>query len=95
MTVATVQQKIQPILEEYGITYAALFGSIARGEDKRTSDVDLMVRFGKPMGMVSYMHFLNALEHTLHKKVDLVTENSINHYVKPYILSDLKKIYEA
>lgn len=94
MTVGYIQQKIQPILEEYNISYAALFGSIARGEDRKTSDVDLMIRFGKPLGMFAYMKFINGLELALDKKVDVVTEKSINKFIKPYIIPDIKVIYE-
>ena len=46
------------------------------------------------MGMFSYMRFIDGLEKTLHKKVDVVTEKSINKFVKPYIIADLHVIYE-
>lgn len=94
MNVQTIQKKITPLLEEYGISYAALFGSVARGQDQKDSDVDLLVRLGRPMGMVKYMRFVNGLEASLNKKVDVVTEKSLNKYIRPHILSDLKVIYE-
>lgn len=92
MTVNDVKQKITPILEEYGISYAGVFGSVAKGEARNDSDVDLIVRFGRPMGMFTYMKFINGLETSLKRKVDVVTENSLNKYVKPYVLSDIKVI---
>lgn len=94
MTIADIKQKITPILEEYGITYAGIFGSFARGQSTEKSDVDLIVRLGRPMGMFSYMKFINGLEEKLNKKVDVVTEQSLNKHVKPYITPDLKVIYE-
>lgn len=94
MTVKDVKQKITPILQEYGISYAGIFGSVARGNAGDKSDVDIIVRFGKPMGMFTYMKFINGLESSLQRKVDVVTEKSLNKFVKPYILPEIKVIYE-
>ena len=94
MTIEEVRQKAYPILKKSGVTYAAVFGSLARGEDRPDSDVDILVRLGRPTGMISYMRLIESLEESIHKKVDLVTEQSLNKYVRPYVLSDLKTIYE-
>ena len=94
MTLHDIQQKTIPIFQKYGITYAALFGSFARGEETEKSDIDLMIRIGKPMGMFKYMELIEGLESSLNRKIDIVTEKSINKHIKPYILSDLKTIYE-
>ena len=94
MTIQDIKQKTTPLFEEYGITYAALFGSYARGQDNKTSDIDLLIRLGKPMGMFTYMKFINGLESSLGKKVDIVTEKSLNKFVKPYITPDLTTLYE-
>lgn len=94
MTVDKVKQKAIPILEKYGVEYAAVFGSLSRGEDRPNSDIDILVRFGRPTGMISYMKLLESLEKALHKKVDLVTEQSLNKRVQPHVEPDLKLIYE-
>lgn len=94
MNIRSIQEKISPILNEYGVAYAALFGSVARGEDSPLSDVDILIRPGKPLGMFSYMALIRTIEDSLGKKVDLVTEQSLNKYVRPYIMPELKTIYE-
>jgi hypothetical protein len=94
MTVEEIQQKAVPILKQHGVTYAAVFGSIARGEDCPQSDVDILVRLGRPTGMVGYMRLIESLEECLRRKVDLVTEQSLNKHVRPYVLPDLKTIYD-
>lgn len=94
MTIEEVRQKAGPILKQYGVTYAAVFGSLARGEDRQESDVDILVRLGRPTGMVGYMQLIESLEERLKKKVDLVTEQSLNKHMRPHILPDLKTIYE-
>ena len=94
MNIEEIKEKAVPILIQYGVTYAAVFGSFARGEDRPQSDVDILVRLGKPTGMVGYMRLIESLEECLHKKVDLVTEQSLNKYVRPYVMPSLKIIYE-
>ena len=94
MTIEEVKQKAGPILEQHGVTYAAVFGSLARGEDRPQSDVDILVRLGRPTGIIGYMQLIQNLEESLQKKVDLVTEQGLNEHVRPYVLPDLKIIYE-
>lgn len=94
MKVAEVQEKITPILREHGIRYAAVFGSVSRGEDSPESDIDVLVRLGTPMGMFAYMRLIRQMEKRLGRKVDLVTENSLNKFIRPYVVVDLKTIYE-
>jgi len=94
MTVDEVKQKTGPILERHGVAYAGVFGSVARGEDRPHSDVDILVRLGRPIGMVEYMDLIHSLEEILQKKVDLVTEQSLNKHVRPYVAPDLRTIYE-
>ena len=95
MNILEIQNKISPVLKEYGVKRASVFGSVSRGEDSPKSDVDIMVSLGKPMGMFAYMNLIREIENKLDRKIDLVTENSINKFVRPYIQSDLKTIYEG
>lgn len=94
MDVSSIKKITQSIFEEYGITYAALFGSVARKESTGKSDIDLIVRLGKPMGMIQYLRFIDSLEKATHKHVDVVTEKSINKHLLPYVASDIHVIYE-
>jgi len=96
MRLEEIQKKTSTIFREYGIKYAAVFGSVARGEDTPESDIDFLVTLGeKPMGMFRYMGFIEKMEEKLKRKVDIVTEASADKFLKPYILSDLKMIYEG
>lgn len=94
MTIDEVKQKSVPILERHGVSYAAVFGSVSRGEDNSQSDVDILVRFDRPTGLFEYMRLINDLEEKLSKKVDVVTEQSLNKHIRPYVMPDLKTIYE-
>jgi predicted nucleotidyltransferase len=52
-----------------------IFGSFARGEQKDTSDVDILVEFEKPT-FDNFMNLAFFLEDLFQRKVDLVTPNS-------------------
>ncbi len=94
MSVKDLQTKLAPIFRHYGIKHAAVFGSVSRGDDNPESDVDVMVRLGKPMGLVGFVELVTEMEKVLGRKVDLVTEGGVNKFIKPYILPDLKNIYD-
>lgn len=94
MNIEIIEKKISHILTEYGVTYAGVFGSVARGEDKPESDIDILIRMGKPLGMFSYMALIRNIETSLGRKVDVVTEKSLNKFVRPYVIPELKTVYE-
>ncbi len=87
------KEKIVEICRHNDISYCALFGSFARGEATEESDIDLLVRFSKPIGWKFY-GIAEDLEDALGRKVDLVTERMLNKYIRESVLRDLKVIYE-
>jgi len=57
--------------EHYGITALGIFGSVARGESKGTSDVDVVVKMREP-NLFTLVHVKEELEEALHEHVDIV-----------------------
>lgn len=82
-----------PILRSRGVEYAALFGSVARGEDMQGSDVDILVRFSKPVSLLKHVNVAFALQDALHKKVDIITEQGLSRHLAPRIKTDLRVLY--
>jgi predicted nucleotidyltransferase len=62
--------------KRYGIKSIKLFGSVARGEDNKNSDIDLLVEFDytKPMSFDRFFGIIEEMESKFKRKVDL-TEN--------------------
>lgn len=87
------KEKIVEICERNDIEFCAVFGSFARGEATEESDIDLLVRFSKPIGWAFY-GIADELERTLGRKVDLATENMIGKRIRESVFRDLKVIYE-
>lgn len=92
--ITEIKEKILPILKKNDVVRASIFGSFARGEDKKRSDIDMLVEFKEPKGMFHRIGLKYALEKILGKKVDLLTYNAINPLLKEYIYKDEIKIYE-
>ncbi len=89
--IATIAKIIIPILKRRGIKRAGIFGSYARGEATKKSDVDILIQAPHGMGF-GFVGVQLELEEKLGKKVDLITYKSINPYLKKYILSDEVRI---
>ena len=87
-------KKAQKIFKDFNVSKVYVFGSLARGEFKEGSDVDLLVSFSKTPSLIKYIKFINSLENTFQTPFDVVTEKSILPQLKRYITSDLKKVYE-
>ena len=90
---AAEKEKIIEICKRHDISYCAVFGSFARGEASRHSDLDLLVRFSKPKGF-DWVDAAFEIEEVLGKSVDLVTENGLNPQIRENVLKDLQVIYE-
>lgn len=48
MEIQTITKQVMPILKRQGIVKAAIFGSFATGDAKKTSDIDILVKFNAP-----------------------------------------------
>ena len=95
MEIEVIKKNIQPILKSYGVKKASVFGSVARNEAEKNSDVDLVVELGKPLGLIAYNKMAAEIEAVVGCKVDLLTNKSINKFMAPFIIPELKVIYEG
>ncbi len=86
-----IKSDISPILKSSGVSKAAIFGSVVRGEARAKSDIDILVEFSKPKGL-GFISLKLALEEKLKRKVDLLTYASINPYIKKKILTEAVRI---
>ena len=83
-------------LNKFGVKSLALFGSAAREEDTRKSDVDLLVEFDPVRGKVGLFGFVrlqHRLEELLGTRVDLVTPKALKRQLRDRILKEA--IYAA
>lgn len=77
--------------KKYGVKRIGLFGSYSRGEQKDSSDIDVIVEFNdSQLSFDNYMDLKFYLEDTFQKPVDLVIINDIKPALKPSILGSAK-----
>jgi uncharacterized protein len=88
------KQKIIEICKRNDISYCAVFGSFARGEATDESDVDLLVKFSKRIGLFAFVGIEQELEDALNRKVDLATDEMIGKYIRENVMRDLKIIHD-
>ena len=66
-----------------------IFGSFVRGEEKDTSDLDILVELERPVGLIKFVGLQNYLSDELGEKVDLVTISALKPRIKENILSEV------
>ena len=89
--ISKIRTKMLKVLKKYKIKKASIFGSYVRGEQKKDSDIDILVKPAKKMGL-EFVGMALELEDKLGKKVDLVTYKSIHPLLKKKILSEEVRI---
>jgi len=87
-SIEEIKEKITPILHRYGVTRAAFFGSLVRGEVKPDSDVDILVEIKNDMSLLDFVGMKLELEEAINRKVDLVEYETIKPLIREKILSE-------
>ncbi len=73
------------LCKKFDVRSLRLFGSVARGEGRSGSDIDVLVDFGGPAGFTQYMDLLFFLEDLLGERVDLVTVRGLREEIRPNV----------
>ena len=94
MTFYDIKTRILPVLKRQGVLKAALFGSFARNESGKNSDVDILVKLDKNKTLLDLIALRLELKEKLHMSVDVLTYDSINHLLKKRIMKEQRVIYE-
>jgi len=82
-------------LVQFDAKRIGIFGSVARGEETPTSDLDLLVSFKQSLGILQLVRMERELSELMGRKVGLVTERALtNAKLEAYIRKDLQIIYE-
>jgi hypothetical protein len=77
------------LCKDYEIREIGVFGSFVRGDQKRGSDIDILVEFSEIPGLLRFIEIENHLRRILKKKVDLVRKGAIRPELKKRILSEV------
>ena len=91
-----VEEKLAEICRKNDIVFMAVFGSFARGEQNRRSDIDIAVEFDRnsEKSLLDLVRIENELRKIFRRKVDLVVLRSLSPYIREDIKKEMWVIYE-
>ena len=78
--------------ERYKVKEIGIFGSFVRGEQKESSDLDILVEYETVPGLLKFLELEIYLEELLGTKVDLVRKQAIKPRLKDVILKEVTYI---
>ncbi|MEO7047204.1 MAG: nucleotidyltransferase family protein [Ferruginibacter sp.] len=81
----------EELFTNYPIKSLALFGSYSRGDNKKNSDIDIMVEMAEPKAF-AFLDLADKLEKILKKKVDLVSRGGVKEQYFKYLQKDLQYV---
>ena len=88
----SIARKSIPVLKRNDVIQAGIFGSVARGENRKKSDIDMLIKFKGRKSLLDLVGLGMELEELLKMKVDLLTYNSIHPLLKKNILKEEVRI---
>ncbi|HVP77705.1 MAG TPA: nucleotidyltransferase family protein [Thermodesulfobacteriota bacterium] len=89
-----LEKQLPYLHQKYGVQRIALFGSFAKGNQTKRSDVDILVQLARPLGL-EFVELAYHLEKILKKKVDLATFDTLKRSLESprykHIASDIER----
>jgi predicted nucleotidyltransferase len=82
-----VAVQVRALGARYGVRRIRVFGSVARGEARPDSDIDLLVDYEPGHGGFAFVDFCDAVERLLGRRVDVVTERSLHPLIRDRVLA--------
>ncbi|MFH0766070.1 MAG: nucleotidyltransferase family protein [Calditrichota bacterium] len=82
------RRTISRIVKQYGGSDIRVFGSVARGEASKGSDLDLLIKLERGRSLLQLIAMKQDLEDILGCKVDIVTEAGLSPFMRDRILSE-------
>jgi predicted nucleotidyltransferase len=86
------REEILALAARHGATNMRVFGSVARGEDNKDSDIDFLIKMENGRSLFDMAKLQRDLEKLLLKKVDIVSERGIYHRLRENILHAAREI---
>ena len=84
-----LQSMRQELREQYHVRRLGIFGSYSRGDQVEQSDLDLVVEFDQPIGMMAFVHLKKFISDKLKLKIDLVTPDGLHPLIRDRVLHEV------
>jgi predicted nucleotidyltransferase len=83
-----IKERIVPVLLQYDVAHAAIFGSYARGTQGENSDIDILVEFKGKKSLLDLVGLQLDLQEATGLSVDVVTYRALNHRIRERVLQE-------
>ena len=87
--------QVAEFCRKHHIEKLSLFGSVLRDDFGTDSDIDVLVEFERPTGLLALIRLERELSEVLGRPVDLLTEEAISHHLRDEIMQSRQVVYEA
>jgi len=88
-----LKKELPYLNEKYGVERMAIYGSFAKGNQRKRSDIDILVQLIKPLGL-DFIKLAYHLEKVLKRRVDLATFDTLKRSLEnpryEHIASDIQ-----
>lgn len=87
----TIREFKPYLMEKYKVKEIGVFGSYVKGEQKKKSDLDILVEFEEDakLSLLDVVGLQNELSDLLGVKVDLVEKKTLKPYIGQHILKEV------
>ena len=86
---AILKEHKEELYKKYKVKEIGIFGSFVRGEQKKRSDIDILVEFEEVPDLLKFIEIERYLERLLKKKIDLVRKKALRPELKDIILREV------
>jgi predicted nucleotidyltransferase len=80
--------QIRELGERLGVRNIRVFGSLARGDHRPDSDLDLLVDYVPGHGGFAFVEFCERVEQLLEREVDVITTRSLHPIIRERVLAE-------
>ena len=91
---STLAEHKEELRQKYKIKEIGIFGSYVRGEQKKQSDIDILVEFEETtdLSLLDFIGIENYLSDVLGIKVDLVEKHTLKPRIGKHVLEEVVNI---
>ena len=86
---AAINKNFGLIKKDYQVKKIGIFGSVAKGQQRSGSDLDILIEFSKPISFFQFIELEEFLSKILNKKVDLVSKKGLKQAIKKQVLKEV------